>query len=96
MLAAISWNNLQRFKKKEKVDVVKWSKRRGAWVLETRTKRIVSDSLPPYMTALMARAVDMVSGQLDLPPMEVPQLHRRGSHVPKPSAEELRQARPQP
>ena len=96
MLAAIGWNDLQRKPDTEKVEVAKWSKRKKAWVLETRTKRSDSDNVPPYVKALMGRVMDVLSMQLDLPPIAVPELHRRGCDVPKPSKEDLRRARHRP
>ena len=96
MLAAIGWNDLQRKPDNEKVEVAKWSKRKKAWVLETRTKRSGSDNVPPYVKALMGRVMDVLSMQLDLPPIAVPELHRRGCDVPKPSKEDLRGARHRP
>ncbi|ELT95642.1 hypothetical protein CAPTEDRAFT_186393, partial [Capitella teleta] len=58
MLAAPSWNALQRSNATEKVDVVKWSKRKGAWVLEERRKKQASDSVPPQLKSLMSRVVE--------------------------------------
>ncbi|ELU18395.1 hypothetical protein CAPTEDRAFT_163206 [Capitella teleta] len=90
MLAALSWNALQRSNATEKVDVVKWSKRKGAWVLEKRRKKQASDSVPPQLKSLMSRVVEVASQHLQLPPIAEPKLQRRGCHVAKPSKEELR------
>lgn len=90
MLAALSWNALQRSNATEKVDVVKWSKRKGAWVLEERRKKQASDSVPPQLKSLMSRVVEVASQHLQLPPIAEPKLQRRGCHVAKPSKEELR------
>ena len=96
MLAAITWNDFQRNHTNEKVDMVKYSKRRGAFVLETRAKKSSTITVPPCVTALMGRLLQVVTEQIDLPAIDVPQLQRLGRDIRKPSTEELREARHQP
>jgi hypothetical protein len=87
MLAAISWNDLQR-KRGPKKYVVRWSKRRAAYVLERRQKAERPNVAPSHVKKLMCKAT--TASRQHLAPIVPPvNLKRRGGDVPKPTKEEL-------
>ena len=93
MLAAISWNDLQR-KRGPKEYVVRWSKRRANYVLERRTKRERTHVVPMHVSRLMEQVLEVTKGREALPPIAPPgNLKPRGGDTRKPSKEELLEER---
>ena len=90
MLAALDWNKKHEGVKKKKMVVV-WSNRRNAYVLKKKSEKASDMS---HIFQMMDRAYQVHEEQLQLPPIAPPvPLKPRGSHMRKPTKEELLEAR---